>query len=251
MPPREPFPDDEALHAELMEQFSIGLEFCFVARVQGYNAESQTFDAIPLVRARIPQADGTYEYEALPVVPSVAMLHQRSRDAFLSLPVRDGDTVLCVVLDADHSAWRRGPSDDVVSPRDLRLHHITNAVAVCHFPRYSRALREASVRAADVDGDSGIVMGYDAADGTRLLMKPDNAVEVVHGTASVFRIEPGAPPASPDFVALAAKVNQAFADLRAAFDAWTVAPNDGGAALKTALTSWTPASVAGAKVKAT
>lgn len=249
MPPREPFPDDEALHAELMEQFSAGLEVCFVARVQGYRADSQTFDAVPIVRSRTPEPDGTYSFEALPVIPSVAMLLERSRDAFLSFPVRDGDTMLCVVLDADHTAWRRGQGDDVVSPRDLRLHHITNAVAVRHFPRYSAALREASVRAADVGADSGIVMGFDAPDGTRLLMKPNGVVDVVHGTAPVLRIEAGTPAGPPEALALAAATDAIVSSLKSLIAGWTPVPNDGGASLKALIAGWSPASVAATKVK--
>lgn len=57
-----------------------------------------------------------------------------------------------------------------------------------------------------------------------------------------------------DFVALASLVNAQFTALKNAFNAWTPVPNDGGAALKTQLTSligagW-PSSVAAAKVKA-
>lgn len=56
------------------------------------------------------------------------------------------------------------------------------------------------------------------------------------------------------FVALANLVNAQFAALADAFDGWTPVPNDGGAALKTQLTTlsgtgW-PASVAAVKVKA-
>jgi hypothetical protein len=54
-----------------------------------------------------------------------------------------------------------------------------------------------------------------------------------------------------EFVAQAAKVDNALSDLKDIFSAWTPVPNDGGAALKAALLLWEPGSVAATKTRAT
>jgi hypothetical protein len=54
------------------------------------------------------------------------------------------------------------------------------------------------------------------------------------------------------FVALGNLVTAQLADLKSAINGWTPVPNDGGAALKVALTSWLASSsaVSAVKVKA-
>ena len=187
-------PEAEDNRMAWREQHDLELNNSFPGLVQNWDAATQTCDVVPLVQQQVPQADGTYLFESIPVVPSVAVLQPRTRGAFLSLPVADGDTVLCVVLDGDASAWRRGANNSVVAPRDLRRHHIAHAVAVAGFYRYGEALRAASVGAANATAGgvtaSGIVLGFDAPGGSRLLMKPDGAVEVTQGSGTVIRVAP-------------------------------------------------------------
>jgi hypothetical protein len=59
-------------------------------------------------------------------------------------------------------------------------------------------------------------------------------------------------PASAKLLAVAEKVDQAINDLKSVFSGWVPVPNDGGAALKTAITTWagTPADTSCGKLKA-
>jgi hypothetical protein len=59
-------------------------------------------------------------------------------------------------------------------------------------------------------------------------------------------------PAAAKLLALAEKVDQELNDLKSVFSGWSPVPNDGGAALKVAVTTWagTPADTACTKLKA-
>lgn len=220
-------PTDADVREAWREQHDLETSCAFPGRVQNWDPTTQTCEVVPLVQQQIPRADGGYDFEDLPVIPSVAVLQPRTRGAFLSLPIVDGDTVLCVVLDGDASGWRRGPSNSVVAPRDLRRHHVANAVAVAGYYRHGEALRRDSVRAADagLPVQPGIVLGYDAAEGTRILIKPDGSVEITRGSAIVVRIDPDGTVhiggSAGQFVALANLVNARLAEIRAAFNSHT------------------------------
>ena len=79
---------------------------------------------------------------------------------------------------------------------------------------------------------------------------PDVAMR--HGLHPVCIPFPSIEGQTVQFVALANLVQAQLADLKSAINSWVVVPNDGGAALKTALTSWLASSsnVAASKVKA-
>lgn len=193
---RMPFPTNADVIRSLIEQHAEGVYTAFPARLQGWSSETQTADCVPLIQHAYddPEGSGRRLFEDLPVIPSVAVIQMRSRGAFLSLPIADGDTVLCLVATQDVGTWRRSTDANVVTPRDTRRNHIGSAVALAGFYRHGEHLREASVRAADASPEPGaeptrgIVLGYDAPGGSRLLMKPDGTVEVTQGSGVFIRV---------------------------------------------------------------
>jgi hypothetical protein len=76
-------------------------------------------------------------------------------------------------------------------------------------------------------------------------------VQMRHGLHPVVLPFPSIEGQSTDFAAMAGLVQAQLAGLKSAINGWTPVPNDGGAALKVALTSWLASSsaVACAKVK--
>lgn len=119
----------------------------------------------------------------------------------------------CLLIFSDRALDKWIDNGGQVDPGDLRRHHLSDAVAILGVRAKPGAL--------------------EAFDGAHITLGKD-----------------GSP---ADFVALAAKVDQALADLAQAFSEWVPAPNDGGAALKAKLstlagTGW-PASVASTTVK--
>lgn len=243
---RMPYPTEtEVAHAR-MEQHDLERYTGCPGRVQRYDAATQTADVVPLVRHPVPQPDGSYTMEDLPVVPSVPVLMLRSGRMFFAPPLAPGDTVQLLVNTSAIGHWRAG-AGDVTDPGDLRRQHLSHAVAIPGLYVRRKALAHASA--------TDLVMGDD--EGTRLAIKPDGTVTVTTGAGVALQIEADGTVhlagAGGELVAMAALVTAQLNALKAAIAAAVPVPMDGGLALKTALlgslSSW-PASVAATKTRA-
>lgn len=256
---RPPYPTERDLADAREEQFELRHHVAYPGRVQAYYPETQTADVVPLIRQQVPQPDGSYVMEELPVVPSVPVIFPRVGAWFLSFPIAPNDTVQLLVNTSAIGHWRVG-SGDVTDPGDLRRQHLSHAVAIPGLYTRGRALRQtgaAGVSSPPQSLPTGVVLGSDETDGPRLLIKADGSIEVVTGGVTVASVAPdgtvslGGPVADARAAAVAALVDQNLTAIRDAFDAWTPVPNDGGAALKTAMTSWTRYPTAASKVRVT
>ena len=164
---RMPYPTEtEVAHAR-MEQHDLEQYTGCPGRVERYDAATQTADIVPLVRHPVPQPDGSYTTEDLPVVPSVPVLMLRSGRMFFAPPLAPGDTVQLLVNTSAIGHWRAG-AGDVTDPGDLRRQHLSHAVAIPGLYVRRKALAHASA--------TDLVMGDD--EGTRLAIKPDGTVTV-------------------------------------------------------------------------
>lgn len=227
---RLPYPTERDVMEAREEQASLRMETAFPARVQAYDSDAETADLVPLIRHPVPQPDGSYAMEDLPVLPSVPVCGLRSGDWFASLPVSPGDTGLVVVCSGAIGHWRVGDGG-VTDPGDLRRHHLSHAVflPVGLVPR-SHALTKkgaAGMTAAtptERARPSGIVIGSDATNGPRVLMRANGAVEVETGGATAVRVDPNGTvnlgaAVGAAFVALASHVDARLSAIQAAFDA--------------------------------
>lgn len=255
---RPPYPTERDILDAREEQFELRIFGPMPGRVQSYDPALQVADVVPLIRQQVPQPDGTYVMEELPIIPCVPVCVPRSGAAMVSLPIAAGDTGLLIICGPAIGHWRVGDGD-VTDPGDLRRFHLSHAVflPVGLVPR-SKALRNTAAAGETPLHPvvpNGMVLGFDTDAGARIMLRADGAMERATGGSTVERVDPNgvvnlgaAAPAS--FVALAARVDAELAALRAAIQAAVIVPNDGGAALKTAMLTWTPSSVAATKVKA-
>ncbi len=156
------------------------------ARVQRYDAALQVVDAVPLVRGPVPRADGTYDHEDLPVVPSVPVVWPRVGAWGLTMALAEGDTGLLVCLESDLGTWRAGDGS-VVDPVDLRRHHLSHAVFVPGLYVRSRALSAAA------SGTAAVVLGHDTS-GSRVTFRADGSVEVTTATGTPLLLQGGTQP---------------------------------------------------------
>jgi hypothetical protein len=99
-----------------------------VARVESYNAATQTIDALPMVRRAIVDSDGDVQHEELPKIPNVPVLFPRSGAFSLTWPLAPGDFVLLVFCSSACGNWRE--TGDVSDPGDLRRHDLSYSFAV-------------------------------------------------------------------------------------------------------------------------
>ncbi|NBP03539.1 MAG: hypothetical protein EBU90_26290 [Proteobacteria bacterium] len=112
----------DAREAQLLSDFDVAIP----ARVQSYDAATQTADVVPLLRRPVARPDGSTAWESDPVVPAVPVQWTRSSGWSLTLALAPGDTGLLVCCDGDLAAWRSG-SGDVASPVNLQRHHLSHA----------------------------------------------------------------------------------------------------------------------------
>jgi hypothetical protein len=220
---------DATFFAEILEAERQQLHTAFPARVESFDAATQTVDVTPQLKTAYPDGEGGFTYKAMPVIPNVPVCFPRAGSFFLSFPLAKGDFVLVVVCDRSLQAWR--DKGQAIEPGDLATHPLDGAVAIPGVYPASGALDNVSAS-------------------TMKLGKDGTSAAQIEITASQVKLGGGA-----QFVALANKVTQWFDAFNAAVEGWTPVPNDGGAALKAALatlTSGIPSTdVAAENVKAT
>lgn len=206
-----------AINARLLD-----LHTMLPGRVESYDAAKQVADVTPVVRRPIRTDDDDLDHEELPVIANVPVQWPRGGGFSLHFPLAKGDHVMLVFSEAAIAQWRE--SGELSDPGDLRRHDLSYPIAI---PGISHEV--APLADTPATGTGTITVG---AGGVL-------RVSTAGGTA--------------DFVALATKVSTALTDLKNAINGWTPVPNDGGAALKAALSSlfatW-PASVAATTLKA-
>ena len=243
---RPPYPTELDGERARREVHELEQHVAIPGRVERYDAATQIADVLPLVRHPVPQPDGSYALEDLPVVPSVPVIFPRVGRMFVSLPVSVGDTVQLLVNTAAIGHWRAG-SGDVTDPGDLRRQHLAHAVAIPGLYTRGHALQHASA--------TDLVLGDDQ--GTRLTIAPSGAVTLTTGAGVALKIDNDGTVHlggnAGELVAMAALVTAQLEALKTAISAAAVTPGDGGAAFKAALVgalgSW-PATIAATKTRA-
>lgn len=199
--------------------------------VTKFDKTRQTVTVKPLLKNTVVFDDGEEESESLPEFPDVPVLYPRGGGYFLAFPLEKGDNVLLVFNERSIDNYWFSTGRQEVDPVDLRKHDLSDAVAIPGFQPLSRVLKE--------DLSSGVFGKEKAAQ----IRAKGSTVEVVSNGA----------PSALDFVAMSTKVDAQLTEIRTLLTTWTVAPNDGGAALKTAAAAlWLtpPSSVASSNLKA-
>lgn len=174
---RETYPSERALAEAREEQSALRTHVAYPGRVQSYYADSQTADIVPLIRQQVPQPDGSYALEELPVLPSVPVVWPRVGAWFLAMALVPGDTVQLLCNTSAIGHWRTG-TGDVTDPGDLRRQHLAHAVALPGLYTRGKALAHAP------SGDTGLVLGSDAADGPRVTLRADGSIVIQAATGA-------------------------------------------------------------------
>lgn len=164
----------------LMEQFAEEMHTAFPAKVQSYDATTQTADLVPLVKQAVLQSDGSYVLEAMPVLPTVPIMWMRAGGASITLPLVQGDMVLVVCCESAIGSLRVSAGGSPQPPGDMRRFNLSHAVALPVF--FTRATKLAHASATDV------VIGFDGDAGMRIAIKPDHSMVVTQGTTQAFQI---------------------------------------------------------------
>jgi hypothetical protein len=190
---RPAFPTDEDIADAREERLRLDMETAFPARVQSYDSDLQVADLVPLVRRQVPQPDGSHTTEALPVLPCVPVCFPRMGQWFVSFPIEPGDTGLVIVCSGDIGPWRIG-SGDVTDPGDLRRHHMSHAVFLPSglVPRARKLTQTGAAGTSESPAlPTGMVIGSDASDGARVMLRADGTIEVRSGGSAPVNVVAG------------------------------------------------------------
>ena len=207
---------DAELHRAFIESY-LNNEFhkVAIARVESYDVSSQTVELTLMVNRMLP--DGAtppnYTSEPLPKIPSAKVMHPRAGGFFVAMPVKKGDFGVALFCDRGIATWRStGNQSD---PGDLGLNTLSSALFFpCVFPD------KQSLQNADANN---LVIGSDTNGSSRIVIKPGGEIDA------------GA--AAAQFVAMANKAKTWLDAFVGAVTGWTPVSQDGGAALKAALTT--------------
>lgn len=145
------------------------------ARVEAYDVATQRAQlkpAIAIARGDL-DGDGEIDFEGLPVVDNVPVLWPRGGGFSMHLPLAPGDWVLMVVPSRSMDEWlERGDVD--ITPADLRIGHIQDAVAIPGLFPNPEAIGAAGARAGEavISSSSGAVQVRLSA-GQAIITAPD------------------------------------------------------------------------------
>lgn len=207
------------------------LHVATVGRIERYDAGQQVADIQPLLKRRVVYDSGEEgPAETLPVLPGVPVLFARSASFFLSLPLKRGDHVMLVFMDASTDRFLAGQPGAVTDPGDFRTHDMSDAVALAGLWPSSRALGQ-------VDPDN-MVMGADDG-GAQIHIRPDGTVEIKLGGAAAVNFS----------AALAEKLETLWGQSKTNFDTHVHPTGTGPSGVPvTPAPAWDP-SIASGKLK--
>lgn len=193
-------PTEAELLREVIDSRLTELYTSIPARIVKYDATTQTADCeIVILRAETAESGATV-HETYPVIPNVPVGWMSGGGYSLQFPLNKGDGVWLMFSMAATANWRE--TGEVSPPGDRDLHDISYPIAIPCARHNGQALPVAT--------------------GALLTVPPGGSFNVSTGGGT------------PEPAALASKVNANFDALLNLLQTWTVVPNDGGAALKTA-----------------
>lgn len=212
-------PTEDDLIRGWIEHHLADVHTAMPARVQSYDATTQTATLVPLVRHAVLHGDGSVEREDLPPLPSVPVVWPRFGGHFIAGALAPGDVVLVVFCESDIGPWRAG-SGDVSPPADLRRHSLSSGVCIPGIAHSTGALQHAPAPS----GTDRLVIGDDADEGTRITLRADGTLIVTRGASVQIQVDPdgtvhlGGAPAATKLLALAELVDAQLASIRSAFN---------------------------------
>jgi hypothetical protein len=131
------------------------------ARIISYDADKQSVDVQPSIEGLLPTEEGTERYSPQ-IVQGVPVAFPQGGGYFMSFPLKPGDSVLLVFQDRSLDEWVQR-SSGVASPRSVRIHAASDAIAIPGVRPFVDPLSDAD--------DEHMAMGRDG--GAQVHIRPD------------------------------------------------------------------------------
>lgn len=163
----------------------------FPAKVIDYDSTSQTATLRPVMKRALFTEDDDLEHEQLPDLPNVPIAFPRSLSGFaITWPIAAGDYVEVLVQMYSFAQWRR--TSEISEPGDLRLHHLSNAIAIPTLAPNANPIpaSQAGANALVIEGVE-IRLGADATDFVALSSKVTTELNAIKNAISHIVFTPG------------------------------------------------------------
>lgn len=130
-------------------------------KVDKYDVEEQKVDVKPLLKRTVVDSTGQEMTEELPVITDVPVVFPRAGAFFISFPIQVGDHVLLVFIERSIDRFAKGDGEDT-DPVDLRMHDLSDAVALPGLYPFSKAISEADTDDMVFGSDEGLRVHFKA-----------------------------------------------------------------------------------------
>lgn len=151
------------------------LHVALPASIEKYDAAKQKIDAKPLLKRNVVLSDGSELLEELPIITDVPVQFPRGGGFFTSLPLAVGDHVLLIFNERSIDKFTQGDGSDT-DPTDVRMHDLSDAVAIPGFYPFSKSLADAHT--------GNMVLGKDG--GAQIHIKPGGEIHIFEEFAAQF-----------------------------------------------------------------
>lgn len=122
------------------------------AVVDRYDADAQTVDATPQVKAYARQETQDVAVP-LPQVTKCPVVFPGAGGFRITFPIQQGDTVLLLFAEGSIDAWRK--AGGLQDPADMRRHHLSDGIALPGLYDATKAWSKASTSGLTIGSDSG------------------------------------------------------------------------------------------------
>lgn len=139
------------------------LHVAMPGKVITYSSSRNTVDVEPQFKTPIENEDGTFTFEALPIIPDVPIMWPSGKggSCFMTWPLEAGDFVELVFNDYDPGIWRT--QGEKGNPGDLRKGGIGGAVAWPGMRTNAGKLPSSKIHATKVVIGEAVLLGSAAA----------------------------------------------------------------------------------------
>lgn len=121
--------------------------------VESFDAERMTVEAKSAIKARTLSPSGVWSWVELPLLVDVPVIYMSGGGFTLTFPIAAGDEALVLFASRCLDAWWQ--SGKVQVQADLRLHDLSDGMALCGLRSLPRVLPAVSTSAAQLRSDDG------------------------------------------------------------------------------------------------
>ena len=121
-----------------------------------YYPETQEADVQPLLKLAYVNEDGTEGVDELPVIQGVQVAFPRAGKFFMTFPLAKGDPVLLVFSERSLDEWSASSGKVPVDPVDLRMHDLSDAVAIPGCYPDTKPLQDDVVKGVALGKEKGV-----------------------------------------------------------------------------------------------